>query len=133
MLLLLLILGFTFLNAQLIHSFGVKTGCVFANQDFDYTANFLNLDTQNRYGLNIGAFIELLSKANLNLLIEIHYVQKGMVVKFKEYDMFANYISTIELDNRVDYLSLPVLGKIAYKFNKNYHLILSLVPELIYY
>jgi len=118
MLLLWLILGLTFLNAQLIHSYGVKTGCVIANQDFDYTDNFFNLDTQNRYGLNIGAFIELFSKANLNLLIEIHYVQKGMVVKFKEYDMFANYISTIEFINRVDYISLPVLGKIAYKFNK---------------
>ncbi len=119
MLLAWLILGLTFLNAQLIHSYGVKTGCVIANQNFDYTDNFINLDTQNRYGLNIGAFIELLNKSNLNLLIEIHYVQKGMVVKSKEYDPFANYSGIIELNNRVDYLSLPVLVKIAYKFNNS--------------
>ena len=118
MLLAWLILGFTFLNAQFIHSYGVKTGCVIANQNFDYTDNSFNLDTQNRYGLNIGTFIEFAYNSNLHLLIETHYIQKGMVVKFKEYDPFANYGGIIEFNNRVDYLSLPVLGKIAYKFNK---------------
>ena len=118
MLLAWLILGFTFLNAQFIHSYGVKTGCVIANQNFDYTDNSFNLDTQNRYGLNIGTFIEFAYNSNLHLLIETHYIQKGMVIEISEYDSQLNYIGKNEINNRVDYLSLPVLGKIAYKFKK---------------
>lgn len=47
----IIVFGFTVLNAQLDLSYGFKTGFVISNQDFDYKSDGLNLDIKNRYGL----------------------------------------------------------------------------------
>lgn len=113
-----LIFGFTFLNAQLINSYGLKVGLCIADQDFVPEASS-SWDTQNRYGLSIGGFLELFNYSNFNLLIESHYIQKGMILEEVWTDENGNCIAKFEDNNRVDYLSLPILGKLAYKLKNS--------------
>ncbi len=113
-----IISGFTFLNAQLINSYGLKSGLCLANQDWYYTSPF-SLDTQNHFGLSIGGFLELFNYSNFNLLIESHYIQKGVIFEITRTDEYGIYIGKFEYNNRVDYLSLPVLGKFAYKLKRS--------------
>ena len=72
----------------------------------------------------MGGFIELFNYSNFNLLIESHYVQKGMIFEAGITDVNGNNIGKIVYNNRVDYLSFPVLGKLSYKFNNSSYYIL---------
>jgi len=118
--LLLLIVGFTFLNARLINSYGVKGGLVVANQDFKHkdTANYL--DTKNHYGMRIGTFLEIFPNSITNLLIEASYIQKGMKPVISNIYVEETFNSSDDTDfsYRVDYLSLPALIKYSFSLTK---------------
>ncbi len=129
MLFVIVILGFTVLSAQLNLSYGIKTGCVIANQDFDYDDNSSSLDLENRYGFDIGAFIEYSHNSNLYILCETHYIQKGMVYEMEERDDTGHLVGIITFNNRVDYLEFDVFGKFVHNFN-NSSLYIILGPRI---
>ncbi|MCD4820410.1 MAG: PorT family protein [Candidatus Cloacimonetes bacterium] len=116
-LLILLFIGFIFLNARFINSFGVKGGLVVSNQDFDY--KYVNSDMQNLTRFDIGLFLELLRNSNLNILAEFHYVQKGMIYEINNYDDNGNYLGMLELKNHAEYITLQIFGKFAYNLKKS--------------
>lgn len=112
-------LGFTVLGAELNLSYGTKTGLAIANQIFDYNDYSFSSDYENRYGLDIGAFIEYSNNSNLHILFETHYIQKGMVYEMEERDDTGQLVGIITFNNRVDYLEFDVFGKLAHNFNNS--------------
>ncbi len=109
---LFVLLSFSGARGQLLKGYGFKAGMVVANQDFDYSAGF-QADTKNRSGLNFGIFAEWLSLPSLSVLTEAHYIQKGHVDEFVQTDEFATPIRIIKFDQRLDYLSIPLLAKVT--------------------
>ncbi len=103
---------------QLLKGYGLKTGIVIADQHFEYgpyakveTA----LDRKHRTGFDIGIYVEWLNLPFFSMLTEAHYVQKGMINEGIAYNEFGTLMGTVKFDNRVDYLSVPILAKIAVK------------------
>lgn len=109
-LLLVLVLFTVILAARAKTEYGFKFGATYSNQNFNYKAISFDLDTKYRFGLDLAVFTEFRVEENLRLLTELHYYQKGMNVKLLTLDPNYGYSFTNE-ENRVDYLSLPVLGK----------------------
>ncbi|MCX6150867.1 MAG: porin family protein [Ignavibacteriales bacterium] len=113
---LLLIIVSSSLNAQLVRSYGFKIGGNLAKQDFNYASNLsIDLKTDNRFGLNVGAFIEFLDLPVASIIAEVDYTQKGMkytsTVRTTEH---PEGIGTTTVNNRIDYLSILLLGKVRY-------------------
>jgi hypothetical protein len=100
-------------DARVLQGYGVKTGVVIAEQDFDYAEDF-DVDPKNRVGLVVGVYLEWLGTPFFSLLTEAHYVQKGMVNENLRTDEFGHPMSPVEESNRVDYLSIPILAKVAF-------------------
>lgn len=100
------------LNANSILSYGVKLGGTLSTQDFDYKSVQIELDTEHRWGFDIGLFTEFKIIDNLTLLTELHYCQKGMKVTLEVIDE-NNFDppEKVEFSNRVDYLAIPILVK----------------------
>jgi len=103
----------TSIQAQLIRSYGIKVGGSLAKQVWDYSTNY-NLEADNRFGLNIGGFVEFLDIPFLSVVAEADYSQKGM-----EYTGTVHTTSypsgiTKTFNNRIDYLSLFLMGKLRY-------------------
>ncbi len=100
-------------SAQVIRTVGIKTGAVAASQSWDYSSPFTDLETDNRWGVDIGLYAEWLDIPVLSLSSEVHYVQKGMKISLP--------VTTEESPNgtgeywtrspRVDYISVPLLVK----------------------
>lgn len=100
-------------HSQLVRSYGIKLGAVSANQTWHYT-NTSDLTTDSRWGITGGLYLELLDVPFLSVVAEVQYTQKGM--------KFSAPITTesqpegtgqfITISPRVDYLSLPLLGKL---------------------
>lgn len=107
-----ILFSFSCVQAQLVKSYGLKGGIVVANQDFNYTQGF-EADTKNRTGLDVGVFAEWLNHSYFSILTEVYYIQKGHADEDTRTDEFGNPASTIRHDNRLDYLSVPLLVKIT--------------------
>ncbi len=112
------ITGFIFisttLQAQFIRSYGIKVGGSLAKQVWDYSINF-SMEPDNRFGLNIGGFVEFLDVPFLSVVAEADYTQKGMKLNLPTTGPDSpDIIGTTTLNNRIDYLSLFLLGKIRY-------------------
>jgi hypothetical protein len=101
-------------DARVLEGYGVKTGVVIAEQDFDYAEDF-GFDTKNRAGLDVGVYLEWLDIPSFGLLTEAHYVQKGMVNENPRTDEFGHPMSPVRHSNRVDYLSIPILAKVTFR------------------
>jgi opacity protein-like surface antigen len=104
-------------QAQLIKGYGFKAGIAIANQDFNYTRGW-DLDFKNRLGFDFGGYVEWFDLRFFSVLTEVHYLQKGMIDEIEISD-FENplLVEIVKLDNRVDYLCLPILAKITYRTN----------------
>lgn len=112
------ITGFIFisttLQAQFIRSYGIKVGGSLAKQVWDYSINS-SMEPDNRFGLNIGGFVEFLDVPFLSVVAEADYTQKGMKLNLPTTGPDSpDIIGTTTLNNRIDYLSLFLLGKIRY-------------------
>jgi hypothetical protein len=101
-----------------VEEYGFKSGVSITTQDFIYTSGF-NLDLRYRRGLNVGIYFELLDVEPFSLLSEVHYIQKGMIddVEIEVRDENGRKMVTFSFNNRVDYLSIPILAKITSKTN----------------
>jgi len=100
-------------SAQLIRTFGVKGGAVTASQTWDYVSPFTDLNTERRWGLDIGLFVEWLNMPVFSFSSEVHYIQKGMKISFPV-TTEQNPDGTGEnmtRSPRIDYVSVPVLAK----------------------
>jgi opacity protein-like surface antigen len=102
-------------HAQSIIGYGIKGGFAVANQNFDYSS--FGVDTKsNRVGLSGSAFVELSGFKFISLLTEVNYIQKGMVEKqIITGEDSPEPLGTLELDNRVDYISIPILAKMTFR------------------
>ena len=100
-------------SAQAIRTFGVKGGAVTASQTWDYVSPFTDLDTERRWGIDIGVFVEWLNMPVFSFSSEVHYIQKGMKISLPV-TTEQNPAGTGEYwtrSPRVDYISVPMLGK----------------------
>lgn len=103
-------------EAQVIRAYGLKAGTVVATQSFDYTIN-ASLPTYNRWGFDVGGFVELFDMPYFSMLTEIHYVQKGYSASLKE-TTIAQPDGTgiyITIRTRLDYLSVPILARVRFE------------------
>jgi hypothetical protein len=106
---------FSTTQAQLINGYGVKLGMSYANQNFDYTDKDLTLDTKYLSGTGAGVFVEWLKLPLIGVTTEVLYVQKGMkMTSVKTTVSDPSGVGTIETNNRVNYLSIPVLAKLKF-------------------
>ncbi len=103
-------------SAQIIRTIGVKGGAVSATQSWDYASPFTGFDTERRWGIDIGVFVEWLNLPVFSLSSEVHYIQKGMKLSLpitteQNPDGTGEYWTR---SPRVDYLSVPVLAKVRF-------------------
>ena len=105
-------------QAQFVRGYGIKLGTTVSNQDWEYVPSLnVTLNPDNRLGLNIGFFAELLNNPILSIVTEVNYVQKGMKTDIEKTTV-SNPDGTGEFitwDTRVDYINLSALGKIRVK------------------
>jgi hypothetical protein len=88
---------------------GVKIGVCVANQRVAFESD--DYPTRSREGITLGGYVELPLRRGLHVLAEFEYVQKGMRDQWFEITPGGEEIRGPWLDNRVDYLSIPVLIK----------------------
>lgn len=108
-------------HAQLIRGYGLEIGTVAANQTWTYSSggppSFL---TNDRWGLTVVGFVEILNCPNLSGILEAQYRQKGMsktLSQTPEWNPDWNGQSKTYYP-RVDYLSIPLLVKARFEFEK---------------
>ena len=75
---LLLFTSFSTTEAQLLKAIGVKVGAVAANQTWERASPFSDFDTDTRWSVDAGAFVEWLNIPFVSVSTEVHFVQKGM-------------------------------------------------------
>ena len=99
----------------MINGYGVKLGMSYANQNFDYTNDTLELDSDYLSGTCAGVFVEWLKLPLIGVTTEVLYVQKGMkVTTARTTPGDPSGVGTTEVNNRVSYLSIPVLAKLKF-------------------
>ena len=105
----------TNLSAQLIKGYGFKFGMTKATQNWDYRST-LKLDPDSRTGMNIGVFAESIGLLGLSILGELNYTQKGMRSDMLiTSDAGPEPIGQQTIENKIDYLSLSLLGKYGFE------------------
>ncbi len=104
-----------FTSAQFISGFGVKAGATLSNQNYDYSINYINIDTKLKPGFNASLFTEFLNCNYFNLTLESGYDQRGYILLIPRVDEFGNPIGTSEYKNRTDYIFTALGAKLKYK------------------
>ena len=108
--LLILILPLVALS-QSVQAVGVKAGGAFATQMWEYESAVGKLDTDRRWGMSVGAFVDWSVKSGWSLLNEVYFIEKGMrrtQVYTTEYGTLEDVTSSV----RLNYVSFPVLAKV---------------------
>ncbi len=103
---------------QIINGYGVKLGVTNAFQNWDYKVTNMNsFDSDKRWGINVGAFVELINSPFFSINTEINYNQKGMkedvAITTASHPGGTGEYKTH--NNRIDYLTFALLGKLSYK------------------
>jgi len=99
--------------AQAIRTVGIKAGATAATQDWDRSSPFNDLETDHRWGVDVGLYVEWLNLPVFSLTSEIHYIQKGMSISLtvttpQSPDGTGEYFTSLP---RADYVSVPLLAK----------------------
>jgi opacity protein-like surface antigen len=86
---------------------------VLASQTWDYGTLANDLDTESRWGVDAGVFVEWLTMPVFSISSELHYMQKGMKLSIlltseQDPEGWGEYLTR---SPRVDYLSALVLAK----------------------
>ena len=105
-------IGFSADSFSQIRGYGIKFGAVSATQTWNYT--FIpNFATSNRWGVDVGAYVEWLDMGMVSLSTELHFVEQGVseraIVTTPAFPEGTGNVITFS--NEIDYLSLPVLLK----------------------
>ncbi|MGD9706459.1 MAG: porin family protein [Candidatus Delongbacteria bacterium] len=97
----------------IIKNYGIKSGISISNQDLDISEQSLVYPILGgakflyRPGFTGGIFVEWFDEKYINLVTELNFSQKGTI-----YD--TNALTNRVYNNRMDYLSIPVLAKFKY-------------------
>ena len=94
-----------------IEGYGLKVGIGVTNLDHEVKTIELEYDTDNRIGLNIGAFVEWFGIAGLSAVTEARYFQRGMTWEIEGKDQYNQSTGMEKHAIRLDYLSVSALGK----------------------
>ena len=99
-------------RALQFHGAGVKTGTLLSFTDFQFEGE-KRLDSDARYGLALGCFVELELKRRsaFHWVFEANYVRKG-------YEGRRNLLDDPEpvtVSVNANYLSLPVIGRVLFR------------------
>jgi hypothetical protein len=112
----ILLFGLSSYSYSQVRAYGLKLGAVAANQTWDYSI-YHHLPTINRWGVDVGVYMEWLNMAILSLSTELHFAERGMREQLVEstpaYPEGTGRRMTF--DNELDYLSLPILVKARYE------------------
>jgi hypothetical protein len=102
-------------NAQLLRSFGAKIAVTSASQRIDYTPqppwSGFTYDVDRRTGVNAAIYAEWLNVPFFSVITQIEYAQRGFTEQLYFTEDASSNDRTTTRDNRVDYLSLPILLK----------------------
>lgn len=96
---------------------GVKAGISIADESYEYSPNpnNLNADPNSRTGLTLGVFYEYPLIPHLAIRPGIEYVQKGAEITVRETTLeYPEGLGTIDIKDRIDYISIPVLASIGF-------------------
>ncbi len=97
-------------QAQLIDRVGLSGGFVSAHA----TDNIDQLDFDRRLGWTAAAFVEKRVFSALSVRSEVGYIQRGFVDTREEIDEDGTILSIIEAETQLNYLTVPLLAKLAY-------------------
>ncbi len=92
---------------------GVKAGITISDQKYDYSGTELDLDVEpnSRKGLTLGIFFEKDLVKAFSLRAGADYIQKGSEISALVVDTGGNVLGTRELQDRISYVSVSVMGK----------------------
>ncbi len=100
-------------ESQIVKQYGFKIG---ASSSYQTATTFINNEkssSENRIGFDAGVFIEIFNNKNINLLAELHFIQKGM--KFVIDKIYNIPEKTGESEyTTINYLSFPLLVKLGF-------------------
>lgn len=113
----ILLLSISPLFGQL--KYGVKAGMTTSDQTWDVLpkfAKFVSIDS--RKGINLGVFAEFSDTKYVGVVAEINYRQKGanIYLDYTGKDTSGQTILPKNLEHKLSYLNLSLLGKIKYEF-----------------
>ena len=107
----ILIISQTF--SQSIDGYGIKMGWGFTNHSWEYKPSYDGrlgvVDWENNSGVTARAFADFSFSSLLNVECEIGYAQKGA-----EYKIFRNAELYKDIRDRLNYLSVSLMGKMKY-------------------
>jgi hypothetical protein len=89
---------------QFIGGYGIKGGITWANQEGSFG--------ENRTGVNIGFFLHSFPQQSFSLISSLEYTQRGGGVSFDDLRGGDTWYL------RLDYLTLPVLGRMTFSVSK---------------
>lgn len=113
----LFLLGYSILSAQFVRSYGIKAGMTISNQTWDYSVSGLNFKPEDRTGLNIGVYMELLDIPLISIVTELNYIQKGMSIDIpRTTSNNPNSNDFVKWDTRIDYLNIAALAKLRFNY-----------------
>lgn len=99
------------LSAGLIRRGGAKLALTSADQSYSYTSP-VSLDPDRRIGVGAAVFLEWFDVPVLSLVTQLEYLPRGMKETFNVTSPDGpEVIGQVEIRNRLDYISLPVLAK----------------------
>ncbi len=113
---------FTSSQAQIIRGYGLKVGTTISNQEWEYSQesglSYASFNTDNRIGINIGVFAEILDMPFVSIVTEVNYIQKGMkkeipITTTAQPDGTGEFITW---DTRLDYINISALGKVRLNY-----------------
>jgi hypothetical protein len=106
------------LLSQSIRSYGFKAGAVLANQTFEYhdLQYPISPEREDRWGFDVGMYLELINAPAASILAEVHYIQKGYGLTVAETGPDGpELLGYTTLYWRYDYLTIPILLKLRYQ------------------
>ena len=118
LLLLFIIFSFSNLSAQFIRGWGIKAGMTISNQTWDYSSSLdIDFETEDKIGLNVGLFMEILDLPFFSIVTELNYIQKGMELALPR--TTADYPTAngfVNWDTRIDYLNIAAMAKVRLNY-----------------
>ena len=101
-------------QAQVLKGYGVKAGITSSTEALDYSNGFPVQPSKRRVGFNVAVYAEWLNIPFLSVITQLEYKQGGYLQEFSVPPSPSTSASTILADNRVDYLSIPILAKFTF-------------------
>ncbi len=111
-LILLLLLSASPLNAQFIRGYGIKAGYTNATQAFDYKTGAVFSNMLDVTGYNFAAYAELIDFPFISAVAQIEFTRRGTGLEFVITGPNGpEPLGTLKVYSKLDYISVPVMAK----------------------